>query len=122
MTSCINKCYYTANISHSRQKSQSTDFYFEKLRGIEVFLQVYEEKKEGRDADELIKKIFRVLYAKAEDNIIVTDDGELLEDISQGQEQDDLLNDSNVSMLSDDPIEEAVDENQVGALQTIKKF
>jgi len=70
----------------------------------------------------LIKKIFRVLYAKAEDNIIVTDDGELLEDISQGQEQDDLLNDSNVSMLSDDPIEEAVDENQVGALQTIKKF
>lgn len=84
------------------------DFYFEKLRGIEVFLQVYEEKKEEKDVEALVQNIFKVLYAKIEDDIVVTDDGELLEGMAQGQ--DDLLNDSTVSMLSDDPVDR-VDEN-----------
>eukprot|EP00557_Chaetoceros_sp_GSL56_P013577 CAMPEP_0176484924 /NCGR_PEP_ID=MMETSP0200_2-20121128/4757_1 /TAXON_ID=947934 /ORGANISM="Chaetoceros sp., Strain GSL56" /LENGTH=380 /DNA_ID=CAMNT_0017881517 /DNA_START=106 /DNA_END=1249 /DNA_ORIENTATION=- len=84
------------------------DFYFEKLRGIEVFLQVYEEKKEEKDVEPLVQNIFKVLYAKIEDDIVVTDDGELLEGMAQGQ--DDLLNDSAVSMLSDDPVDR-VDEN-----------
>lgn len=54
------------------------DFYFEKLRGIEVMLQVHEENGETKHPDELVKKIFKVLYATSEDNIVVTDEGEIL--------------------------------------------
>ena len=53
------------------------DFYFEKLRGIEVMLQVHEEKVDAKHADELVKKIFKVLYATSEDNIVVSDEGEV---------------------------------------------
>jgi len=83
------------------------DFYFDKLRGIEVMLQVHEETGaetgEHSDPDAVIQRIFKVLYAKIEDNIIVTDDGELLQDMAEGVE--DLLNDSNISMLSSDALE-----------------
>ena len=58
------------------------DFYFEKLRGIEVMLQVYKEQEEERgdsDGGEMMKrvidKIFKVMYAAAEDNVVVDDDG-----------------------------------------------
>ena len=59
------------------------DFYFEKLRGIEVMLQVHEEGdlagRGGEQAtDEVIAKIFRVLYAAVEDGLTVGDEGELL--------------------------------------------
>ena len=76
------------------------DFYFDKLRGIEVMLQVHEENGEVSSPDVLIQKVYKVLYAKVEDKITVTDDGELLEEICEGQE--DLLNDSAISMLSVD--------------------
>lgn len=57
---------------------QERDFYFEKLRGIEVMLQVYEERtEEEKNSEEVISKIFKVLYAAAEDNVVVNDDGEL---------------------------------------------
>ena len=78
------------------------DFYFDKLRGIEVMLQVHEETGEESDPEALIQRIFKVLYAKTEDNIVVTDDGELLENITEGGGED-LLNESNISMLSNDP-------------------
>lgn len=60
------------------------DFYFEKLRGIEVMLQVHEEtdvnqQPNGKTTDTLLKDIFRVLYATTEDNVVVTDEGEILE-------------------------------------------
>ncbi len=59
------------------------DFYFEKLRGIEVMLQVYKEQEEERGGDNgdgemmkrVINKIFKVMYAAAEDNVVVDDDG-----------------------------------------------
>lgn len=62
---------------------QERDFYFEKLRGIEVMLQVHEERsEEEREAaggsKEVMDKIFKVLYAAAEDNLVVGDDGELI--------------------------------------------
>mmetsp|Transcript_21637 Transcript_21637/g.47187 ORF Transcript_21637/g.47187 Transcript_21637/m.47187 type:complete len:367 (-) Transcript_21637:210-1310(-) len=58
---------------------QERDFYFEKLRGIEVMLQVYEERtEEEKNSEEVISKIFKVLYAAAEDNVVVSDDGELV--------------------------------------------
>ena len=55
------------------------DFYFDKLRGIEVMCQVHEEKGAESDGEELIQKIFKVLYAKVEDDIIVTDEGQVRE-------------------------------------------
>ena len=53
------------------------DFYFDKLRGIEVMCQVHDEKGAESDREELIQSIFKVLYAKLEDNIVVTDEGEV---------------------------------------------
>ena len=53
------------------------DFYFQKLRDIEVMLQVHQEKGEEGDPDILIGKVFKVLYAAAEDGLVVTDDGEV---------------------------------------------
>lgn len=83
------------------------DFYFEKLRGIEVMLQVHEEQGEKSDPEALIQRVFKVLYAKIEDNIVVNDDGELLEDVANHNgvdAGDDLLN---ISMLSTtDPVED----------------
>ena len=65
------------------QMENERDFYFEKLRGIEVMLQVYEDRtEEEREAtggsDGVISKIFKVLYAGAEDGIAVNDEGELI--------------------------------------------
>lgn len=64
------------------------DFYFEKLRGIEVMLQVYKEKEESNgevlgigdssstgEMKMLIDKIFKVMYAAMEDNVGVDDEG-----------------------------------------------
>lgn len=65
------------------QMENERDFYFEKLRGIEVMLQVYEDRsEEEREAtggsDGVIAKIFKVLYAGAEDGIAVNEEGELI--------------------------------------------
>lgn len=53
------------------------DFYFEKLRDVEVMLQVYQEKGDDKDPDRLIENVFKVLYATHEDNYTVDDDGEV---------------------------------------------
>mmetsp|Transcript_11574 Transcript_11574/g.12896 ORF Transcript_11574/g.12896 Transcript_11574/m.12896 type:complete len:349 (+) Transcript_11574:106-1152(+) len=77
------------------------DFYFDKLRGIEVMLQVHEEKEEESDPNAVIQRIFKVLYAKQEDDIVVTDEGELIEN-----DDDNLLNDNDESAITmDDSIE-----------------
>jgi len=85
------------------------DFYFEKLRGIEVMLQVYKEKEEsgevvlpvdssgnGGEMKMVIDKIFKVMYAAAEDNVVVDDEGNLVGDITI----DDSVLRSNVSFGS----------------------
>ena len=55
------------------------DFYFEKLRGIEVMLQVYKEKEEEQVGSGNIRSvmdgIFKVMYATMEDNVMVDDEG-----------------------------------------------
>jgi hypothetical protein len=55
------------------------DFYFEKLRGIEVMLQVYKEKEEERVGSGNIRNvmngIFKVMYATIDDNVVVDDEG-----------------------------------------------
>jgi microtubule-associated protein, RP/EB family len=68
------------------------DFYFEKLRNVEVLLQVHQESADpldqsADDADastfrpmpaDLVDKIFKVLYATPEEEVIVTNDGEII--------------------------------------------
>lgn len=54
------------------------DFYFEKLRNVEVMMQIHQEKGGESDPDVLVDKVFKVLYASAEDNITVGDDGEII--------------------------------------------
>jgi len=68
------------------------DFYFEKLRGIEVMLQVHEEEGGNSNPSMLVERVLKVLYARSEDNVIVTDDGQLLGNFPS--EDDTLLTDS----------------------------
>ena len=63
----------------------------QKLRGIEVMLQVHEEVGEESDAEALIQRVYKVLYAKIEDDIIVTDDGELVENDELGLDGEDSV-------------------------------
>jgi len=55
------------------------DFYFEKLRGIEVMLQVYKEKEEecagSRGVNRVMDRMFKVMYATMEDDVVVDDEG-----------------------------------------------
>lgn len=53
------------------------DFYFDKLRNVEIMLQVHQEKGEDSDPDKLVEKVFKVLYAAIEDGIAVDDEGEV---------------------------------------------
>mmetsp|Transcript_74 Transcript_74/g.150 ORF Transcript_74/g.150 Transcript_74/m.150 type:complete len:293 (-) Transcript_74:227-1105(-) len=58
------------------------DWYLNKLRSIEIMLQAHQDKievQEESNADVLVEKVFKVLYAAIEDNIDVGDDGEFLE-------------------------------------------
>lgn len=63
------------------------DFYFEKLRNVEVMLQVHQEKGEESNVDHLVDKIFKVLYATAEDSIVVNDEGEVVDASFLSQEE-----------------------------------
>ena len=56
-------------------------------------LQVHEEKGEESEPEALLQRILKVLYAKQDDNIVVTDEGELLENLND-------LNDDNDSVLT----------------------
>lgn len=62
------------------------DFYFEKLRGIEVMLQVYKEKEEectgSGGVNRVMDRMFKVMYATMEDDVIVDDEGNLVGDVT----------------------------------------
>ena len=55
------------------------DFYFEKLRGIEVMLQVYKEKEDEEagsgNVTKLMDSMFKVMYATMEDNVEIDESG-----------------------------------------------
>lgn len=60
------------------------DFYFEKLRSVEVLLQVHQEQKddvEATDYETLLQRVFKVLYATTEDNVAVDDNGKLMGEV-----------------------------------------
>jgi microtubule-associated protein, RP/EB family len=50
------------------------DFYFEKLRDVEIMIQVHKEEVPSPIAD----KLFRIMYATAEEGLTVNDDGEII--------------------------------------------
>eukprot|EP00592_Proboscia_alata_P006578 CAMPEP_0194359584 /NCGR_PEP_ID=MMETSP0174-20130528/6832_1 /TAXON_ID=216777 /ORGANISM="Proboscia alata, Strain PI-D3" /LENGTH=346 /DNA_ID=CAMNT_0039130551 /DNA_START=159 /DNA_END=1199 /DNA_ORIENTATION=+ len=56
------------------------DFYFEKLRDIEVMLQDHEENAETSNAEDLIQNVFKVLYATSEDQVVLDGEGDILDD------------------------------------------
>jgi RP/EB family microtubule-associated protein len=62
------------------------DFYFSKLRNVEVMLQVHQEQGAESDPDNTVDKIFQILYATAEDGLVVNDEG----DVIQGAVADEL--------------------------------
>jgi microtubule-associated protein, RP/EB family len=71
------------------------DFYFDKLRDVEVIVQVHQEQEEP-DPATMVEKVFRILYATAEDKLTVSDDGEIVDGALGLQQQhdeelDDLL-------------------------------
>eukprot|EP00429_Kryptoperidinium_foliaceum_P000171 CAMPEP_0176019514 /NCGR_PEP_ID=MMETSP0120_2-20121206/9429_1 /TAXON_ID=160619 /ORGANISM="Kryptoperidinium foliaceum, Strain CCMP 1326" /LENGTH=356 /DNA_ID=CAMNT_0017352591 /DNA_START=47 /DNA_END=1117 /DNA_ORIENTATION=- len=55
------------------------DFYFGKLRNVELMLQVKQDANfEGCDLESVVGNIFKVLYATAEEEVEVAEDGEIL--------------------------------------------
>eukprot|EP00542_Grammatophora_oceanica_P007511 CAMPEP_0194059506 /NCGR_PEP_ID=MMETSP0009_2-20130614/69254_1 /TAXON_ID=210454 /ORGANISM="Grammatophora oceanica, Strain CCMP 410" /LENGTH=359 /DNA_ID=CAMNT_0038710093 /DNA_START=1 /DNA_END=1080 /DNA_ORIENTATION=+ len=87
------------------------DFYFEKLRDVEVILQVHQERDDdSREYTRMVEKIFKVLYATAEDTVTVGDDGEIVGDedaLGDAPGQKDTFDDDS---LTDDPHDVALDE------------
>lgn len=54
------------------------DFYFGKLRNVELMLQVKQDVNfEGCDLEGVVENIFKVLYATAEEDVEVAEDGEV---------------------------------------------
>jgi len=55
------------------------DFYFGKLRSIELFLQIKQDQDwEGCERADLVENLFKVLYATVDDDVLVDDDGEII--------------------------------------------
>ena len=50
------------------------DFYFTKLRDVEVLLQIHQERNSGMPTA-VLDELFKVLYAAAEEDVEVTDEG-----------------------------------------------
>lgn len=60
------------------EMEREKDFYFEKLRHVELLLQIKQGSNfEGCDLQNVVDSIFKVLYATAEDNIQIDEEGEV---------------------------------------------
>jgi RP/EB family microtubule-associated protein len=71
------------------------DFYFGKLRNVELMLQVQQDKNfEGCDLDGVVESIFKVLYATADEDVDIDDEGDILpvEEPEETSTLDDGLN------------------------------
>ena len=55
------------------------DFYFGKLRSIELFLQIKQDKNwEGCDRENVVENLFKVLYATVDADVLVDEDGQVV--------------------------------------------
>lgn len=63
----------------SLELEKERDFYFGKLRNVELMLQVQQDKNfEGCDLDAVVENIFKVLYATADEDVNLDEDGDVL--------------------------------------------
>lgn len=88
------------------ETEKERNFYFEKLRHVEIILQVYQEKG-NMDADEteqVVERVFKILYATAEDRLTVNDDGEVV----VAAEDEELLVDDDDGIFNDESSEGAI--------------
>jgi RP/EB family microtubule-associated protein len=64
------------------------DFYFGKLRSIELFMQIqHDQNWEGCERDDLVDNLFKVLYATADDDVYVDDEGKIAPVVSENAEE-----------------------------------
>lgn len=74
------------------------DFYFEKLRNVEVLLQI---KGETADKTTLVENVFKILYATKEEDVMVSDEGEVVPIDGDAVESSVLLDDGAASSDGD---------------------
>ena len=81
----------------SLELEKERDFYFGKLRNVELMLQVQQDKNfEGSDLDAVVENIFKVLYATADEDVNLDEDGDVL----PADEPADELNETAASAVS----------------------
>lgn len=79
------------------------DFYFGKLRNVELMLQVQQDKNfEGCDLDGVVESIFKVLYMTAEQDVNIDDEGDVQLPLEESTilDDDDALNTTNMTTTS----------------------
>uniref|UniRef100_A0A7R9WNU4 EB1 C-terminal domain-containing protein n=1 Tax=Craspedostauros australis TaxID=1486917 RepID=A0A7R9WNU4_9STRA len=82
------------------------DFYFKKLRDVEFMLQIRQDKGlDGANVSSLVGDIFKILYATAEDDIGVDEDGGIVDPNGPPPSEEPLL---------DDHLDDALDEHLGG--------
>lgn len=66
------------------------DFYFGKLRSVEVLLQVHQESGGALTDSNLVDRVFQILYATAEDNLTVNEQGQVVVNTTDPQQEEDV--------------------------------
>mmetsp|Transcript_13763 Transcript_13763/g.22776 ORF Transcript_13763/g.22776 Transcript_13763/m.22776 type:complete len:337 (+) Transcript_13763:84-1094(+) len=71
------------------------DFYFEKLRDVEIMLQVFKDNTDDDEppspeaAHSMVENVFKVLYATAEEQVTVDENGEIIDPNATPADDDD---------------------------------
>jgi len=69
------------------------DFYFGKLRSIELFLQMKQDQDwEGCERADVVENLFKVLYATVDDDVVVDDDGNIVSAFPPDSEANEEIN------------------------------
>mmetsp|Transcript_19274 Transcript_19274/g.46557 ORF Transcript_19274/g.46557 Transcript_19274/m.46557 type:complete len:380 (+) Transcript_19274:143-1282(+) len=121
------------------EAEREKDFYFEKLRNVELLLQIKQGNNfDGCDLQNVVDGIFKVLYATAEDVLEIDEEGEVVtdtNDISQqpsGLSVDDISADLNAALggtttdengeEDDDDVDQLFAENPAAAAAEVDMY